>query len=113
MLEWLKRRALGGGSPPIVSAEPVREAGRVGAGFDASLHKYLENRYADSVVLTFAEIEDLLGSTLPEEARLSRAWWTSGEAGSIGSSYTDLWTSAGRTAKPNLAARVVTFDRPL
>ena len=40
------------------------------------LYKYLENRYADTVVLTFAEIEDLLGFALPEQARLQREWWT-------------------------------------
>jgi len=34
-----------------------------------SLHKYLENRYADTVVLTFSQIEDLLGFVLPESAR--------------------------------------------
>ena len=31
----------------------------------APLHKYLDERYADTVVLTFGEIEDLLGSKLP------------------------------------------------
>ena len=29
-----------------------------------SLYQYLENRYANTVVLTFAQIEDLLGFTL-------------------------------------------------
>jgi len=35
-----------------------------------SLHKYLDSRYADTVVLRFAEIEDLLGFALPHRARL-------------------------------------------
>jgi hypothetical protein len=30
------------------------------------LHKYLDGRYADTVVLRFAEIEDLLGFALPD-----------------------------------------------
>ncbi len=30
-----------------------------------SLYEYLEHRYANTVVLTFAQIEDLLGFTLP------------------------------------------------
>jgi hypothetical protein len=44
-----------------------------------SLHKYLHDRYADCVVLTFAEIEDLLGFTLPDVARIDQAWWASGD----------------------------------
>ena len=30
-----------------------------------SLYEYLEHRYANTVVLTFAQIEDLLGFPLP------------------------------------------------
>ena len=40
------------------------------------LYKYLENRYANTVVLTFAQIEDLLGFPLPDQARCQREWWT-------------------------------------
>ena len=74
------------------------------------LYKYLENRYADTVVLTFAEIEDLLGFALPEQARLHREWWT--PAGTdAGSRYSDSWVLASRTAVPNLMARTVVFER--
>ena len=62
-----------------------------------SLHKYLYDRYADSVVLTFAEIEDLIGSALPDQARSEPEWWTN--------------ALSSRTAKPNLLARTVAFDR--
>ena len=75
------------------------------------LYKYLESRYADSIVLTFAEIEDLLGFTLPDQARLHRGWWTDREANVGGASYSDSWILAGRTAAPNLGGRTVTFDR--
>ena len=44
-----------------------------------SLHKYLYDRFADSVVLTFAEIEDLLGFTLPDAARLEQGWWANAD----------------------------------
>jgi len=37
-------------------------------------HKYLRDRYAECVVLTFGEIEDLLGSALPAAARLHTTW---------------------------------------
>jgi len=40
-----------------------------------SLYRYLDNRFADTVVLTFAQIESLLGFTLPDLARLRPDWW--------------------------------------
>ena len=40
-----------------------------------SLYQYLEHRYANTVVLTFAQIEDLLGFTLPDSARVDQKWW--------------------------------------
>ncbi len=43
------------------------------------LYRYLANRYANTVVLTFAEIEDLLGFALPDQARLHQEWWTDAE----------------------------------
>jgi hypothetical protein len=36
------------------------------------LSGYLQNRYADTVVLTFGQIESLLGFSLPDQARLSQ-----------------------------------------
>ena len=75
------------------------------------LHTYLDQRYADTLVLTFAQIEDILGFALPDAARLHREWWahTAIEAG--GSSYSDAWILAKRTAVPNLPARTVMFAR--
>ena len=40
-----------------------------------SLYEYLEHRYANTVVLMFAQIEDLLGFTLPDSARVDPEWW--------------------------------------
>ena len=37
-----------------------------------SLYQYLENRYTNTVVLTFAHIEDLLAFPLPDSARVHR-----------------------------------------
>ena len=42
----------------------------------AGLHAYLKGRYADIVVLTFAEMEDALGFTLPDRASASTEWWS-------------------------------------
>lgn len=75
------------------------------------LYEYLENRYADTVVLTFAQIEDLLGFALPDQARLQREWWTDRKSNVAGPSYSDSWILASRTATPNLIAQIVVFER--
>ena len=75
------------------------------------LYTYLENRYANSVVLTFAQIEDLLGFTLPERARLEQEWWTNAETDIPFWNHPDSWILASRTATPNLSAKIVVFDR--
>ena len=76
-----------------------------------SLHKYLENRYADTVVLTFSQIEDLLGFLLPESARRESEWWADAGADDTPSAQARSWTQAHRTATPNLPAHTVSFER--
>ena len=78
-----------------------------------SLHKYLNNRFADTVVLTFAQIESLLGFALPDMARLRLDWWASAPKGIAPSNQASAWTSASMTATPNLAAQKVMFEREL
>jgi hypothetical protein len=75
-----------------------------------SLHKYLDGRYADTVVLRFAEIEDLLGFALPDRARVQQDWWANADAGEP-STQSRSWIHASRTAKANLAAQTVVFER--
>jgi len=76
-----------------------------------ALHKFLSTRFADTVVLTFAQIEDLLGFALPDVARHEPDWWTDGRASGTASVQASSWTQANRTARPNLRAKTVTFDR--
>lgn len=76
-----------------------------------ALYTYLNGRYADMLVLTFDEIEDLLGFALPEAARRRVEWWTDHTADGGESPQSHTWTDAGRTAKPNLFARTVAFER--
>ena len=76
-----------------------------------SLHKYLAERYADVVVLTFAQLEDLLGFTLPQAARAEPEWWAESDAGLPRSPQARAWRLADRTATPNLTARTVMFER--
>jgi hypothetical protein len=86
--------------------------GRADAGEYRLLYKYLRDRYADRVVLTFSQIEDLIGFPLPESARFQPAWWDSDAHGSTPRSVqADSWTLAGRTATVNLSARSVVFER--
>ena len=75
------------------------------------LHKYLDGRYADTVVLTFSEIEDLIGIRLPDLAHTDEKWWDNGEGKSSASPQSSSWARANRTAKPNMSARIVVFDR--
>jgi hypothetical protein len=107
MLEWLKRRRPA--RHPEADAAHAEESR--GSGRSAPLHKYLDGRYADIVVLTFSEIEDLAGFALPDIARLSNDWWTAPNPDMSRSRFADSWIQANRTARPNLAARTVVFLR--
>jgi hypothetical protein len=112
MLSWMKKRGWTGEHPHEATAESGKPPPRAMSGKYVLLYKYLENRYATTVVLTFAEIEDLLGFSLPEEARLQPEWWTEVAPGD-GPHYSDCWVLASRTATPNLPAQIVVFERAL
>jgi hypothetical protein len=90
----------------VVAPQPATP--RVGARYLA-LYTYLERRYASNVVLTFEQMEALLGFSLPAPASTERDWWTS-PAGDM-DRHSDAWTVARRTATPNLLARTVAFER--
>jgi hypothetical protein len=75
-----------------------------------ALYTYLEHRYASVVVLTFEQIEALLGFALPTPARTEREWWTDILDAPC---HSAAWTGAGRTAAPNLGAGTITFERPV
>jgi hypothetical protein len=76
-----------------------------------SLHKYLNNRFADTVVLTFEQIEALLGFALPDFARRRVDWWAGAAEGGVLSNQASAWTHACRVATPNLLAQSVMFER--
>jgi len=106
----MKRRAASTYRQREEPEEPPKPRGRAMSGTYLLLYKYLENRYANRVVLTFAEIEDLLGFALPGQARLHQEWWTDAD-NPAASHYSDSWTLASRTAVPNLMAQTVVFER--
>ena len=84
---------------------------RAKAGPYRGLFDYLERRYADTVVLTFQQIRDLIGAELPEAALADQAWWSDTGSGVSDAHWSSAWTLANRTARPNLQARTVAFDR--
>jgi hypothetical protein len=97
MFDWLKSsRPLR--TEPQGRRDPVRVARTAGGQYEP-VCRYVENRYADTVVLTFAEVEDLLGFSLPDLARVQLDWWSS------------ALTVTSRTVTPNLTAEIVSFER--
>jgi hypothetical protein len=103
------RRASPVQEPPTADVSVERSTPRVPVEY-VSLYTYLEHRYASIVVLTFEQMEALLGFALPASASTERAWWTG--AAVHAHRHSAAWTGAGRTATPNLSARTVTFERP-
>jgi hypothetical protein len=85
--------------------------GRSKAGPYRLLYEYLEKRYADTVVLTLQQIQDLLGFALPEPALTDPAWWSNTGGRTSEALWSDAWTLANRTARPNLRAMTVIFER--
>jgi hypothetical protein len=104
MFDWLKKKARPGPERAAVTWHAT-------SGQYLSLHLYLLGRYANRVVLTFSEIEDLLGFALPNRARLDPGWWAIGNSSIAGPQRSDTWVLAHRTATPNLPAQSVLFER--
>jgi hypothetical protein len=109
MFNWLTKRGL-----TTRTAHPrVVQDCYPAAGEYKLLYKYLRDRYANRIVLTFSEIEDLLGFSLPDLARLQLAWWDGGDFAADASHQSLAWMLAGRTATVNLPAQCVVFERDL
>ena len=105
-IRWRKAAPAPAVQPPAPPAAAPKL--RVPAEY-LSLYTYLERRYASMVVLTFDQMESLMGRALPEAARTRLEWWTA-EA-MPADRHSDTWTAAHRTATPNLIARTVAFER--
>jgi len=111
MLAWMRKRRSTAPSEPEPATDPAESRRSATTGKYVSLYKYLNGRFANVVVLTFAEIEDLLGFSLPDLARLSEEWWTDPDRNTTRPRYSDAWILANRTARPNLTALTVVFAR--
>ena len=62
-------------------------------------------------MLTFEQIEDLLGLSLPGPARVEPEWLGTPQALADRSKQSKAWTLARRTASVNLPAQCVTYER--
>ncbi|MGE7601291.1 DUF7662 domain-containing protein [Peribacillus sp. NPDC097675] len=69
------------------------------------LHKFLKLNGSNRIVMTFLEVEDVLGFTLPVSASRYMAWWD----GASQHTQAYSWTEAGFKAKPNLSEKKVEF----
>ncbi len=76
-----------------------------------SLQRALNSSTAASVKFSFAEIEALIGRSLPRSAYDYDAWWSNEESATTKHSQNRAWKSAGFDAEPNRSARTVTFRR--
>lgn len=62
---------------------------------------------ANEVVLSFTEVEALIGGALPASARAARAWWSNRDSGAQAAA----WMHAGYRATVDLAGEQVTFRK--
>ena len=112
LLAWIRMRRPAAAPVPQHATKilPVEESGAHVPREYRGLYTYLERRYASVVVLTFAQIESLIGRALPTPARTEREWWTDLVDTQR---HSAAWIGAGRTAAPNLGAETIRFERPV
>ncbi len=79
----------------------------------APLYNHLMKLDQSEWPTTFADIEAVLGFSLPNSARIHRPWWANqGESG--GHSHALAWQMAGwKTSQVDLAAERVVFCRSM
>lgn len=73
------------------------------------LFAHLQQAAGEPVTLTFSQIEQMLGSSLPGSARQRAGWWSNRSQGAVQAA---AWMGAGyHVAKVDLAAQAVRFAR--
>lgn len=74
----------------------------------ASLGDFLTSQKIQMVPMTFAEIERVIGTSLPRSARYP-AWWSNNPSNNV---MTQIWLDAGfRTEQVDISARKLVFRR--
>ncbi|MEO7271623.1 MAG: hypothetical protein ABIX28_18365 [Vicinamibacterales bacterium] len=110
LIAWWTGRSPTRSAPAEAPAPPVRRA-RAYNGEYLALHVYLRDRFADRIILTFSQIEDLLGFALPPAARLESGWWREPSDGGAPTTQAEAWQLASRTAEANMPASSIVFER--
>jgi hypothetical protein len=73
------------------------------------LGRYLATRQTAEVPMSFAEIEKVIGGSLPPKAAGHPAWWSNNTSNNT---MTKVWLDAGfRTERVNIGARKLVFRR--
>ena len=106
---WLKDRWHREDAPVSLRFTPPDEARPSVPAVYMPLYTYLDRRYAGTVVLTFEQIEALLGFAPPSPAFADAKWWTGPCVAN--DRHSAAWTAARRSAAPQLSARIVAFER--
>ncbi|MDR6302571.1 hypothetical protein GGQ85_000247 [Nitrobacter vulgaris] len=78
--------------------------------YDPLRHKLAANA-SQSLQMSFAEIEMLIGRSLPPSAYAYDAWWANEDPKKTAHSHSRAWIMAGYTAEPQRLRRTVTFIR--
>ena len=73
------------------------------------LNEFLKGQTAIEVPMTFAEIETLIGDSLPASARKHRPWWSNNPSNSV---ITHAWLKAGyKTERVDMGSERLVFRR--
>ncbi|MGY3490214.1 hypothetical protein ACVW1C_008097 [Bradyrhizobium sp. USDA 4011] len=78
--------------------------------YDPLRDKLIANTSA-SIKMTFADIEMLIGRSLPKSAYEYDAWWANEDPNKTNHSHSLAWTVPGYQAEPNRLQRTVTFRK--
>lgn len=76
--------------------------------YDRLRDKLITNTSA-SIKMSFAEIEILIGRSLPKSAYDYDAWWANEDPATTAHSHSRAWTTAGYAAEVQRTQRMVTF----
>ena len=73
------------------------------------LRSFLERQAAQEVPMTFAEIERVIGTSLPEKSKMLRPWWSNNPNNNV---MTKAWLAAGyRTERVDMGGERLVFRR--
>ncbi len=73
------------------------------------LGAFLRGQHAPEVMLTFSQVEKIIGIKLPPKAQQQRAWWSNNPDNNV---MTRVWLAAGyETARVDIGARRLVFRR--